>query len=103
MGVDPMTANRLHREDHPMSQLANTKALHPADGSPRWSVDGDAGSVQYDLLGNHLTGHPAVGEMDSMGKRWADEVRGVAEVGDDDTVFELLAGHYRTMANGGTR
>jgi hypothetical protein len=86
-----------------MSQLTRLKDRHPADGSPRWSVTGAAGIVQYDLLGNHLTLMPTGGELDAMGKRWPDQVYAAAAVDDDGEVFELLAGHYRTMANGGTR
>jgi hypothetical protein len=77
--------------------LTRAKTAHPADGSGRWSVDGDAGIVQYDLLGNHLTLMPTGGELDAMGDRWADQVRDVAETGDDEAVFELLTGHYRTV------
>ncbi|MEU4772929.1 hypothetical protein [Micromonospora sp. NPDC023644] len=70
----------------------------------RWTVTGEHGQVSYDLLGNHLALlDPAGDVIDSMGKRWADEVKGVAECDDDATVYELLAGHYRAMVAGGAR
>lgn len=80
-----------------MDQLTTTKTQHPADGSPRWIVAGPAGSVVYDVLGNHLALLFADGEIDSMCKRYADEARSISEYYDDNTVFELLSDHYRTQ------
>lgn len=78
-----------------MDQITETKTTHPADGSPRWVVAGPAGKVVYDVLGNHLALLYADGEIDSLIKKYADEARTVSEYYDDNTVFALLAGHYR--------
>jgi hypothetical protein len=77
-----------------MDNLTETKTTHPADGSPRWIVAGSAGKVIYDILGNHLALIYADGEIDAMGKEYADEARSVSEYYDDSTVFRLLGDHY---------
>lgn len=80
-----------------------SKTAHPADGSDRWSVTGEAGKVVYDVLGNHLALIPTLGEIDSvMGKTRA-RVREYAGLNDDDAVFAVLADLYRTELAGGAR
>ncbi|KPC64439.1 hypothetical protein, partial [Streptomyces chattanoogensis] len=82
--------------------LTTTKTTHPADGSPRWTVTGPAGTVCYDRLGNHLAILNPSGEViDSLRKRYALEARKAALVG-DDAVFVLLTGHYRTHLDDAT-
>lgn len=84
-----------------LGDVATTKTEHPADGSPRWIAAGPAGSVVYDLLGNHLALLGSTGDViDSMCKRYADEAR---DAGSDDAVFALLTDHYRTQIEGGAR
>ena len=85
------------------NDLITAKAEHPADGSDRWIVAGPDGAVVYDVLGNHLAILFADGEIDSMCKRYADEARSVSEYFDDNTVFALLADHYRVVLAGGAR
>ncbi|MEU8158100.1 hypothetical protein AB0B94_30980 [Micromonospora sp. NPDC048986] len=87
-----------------MDQLTNTKTQHPADGSRRWIVAGLAGSIVFDTLGNHLAIlDPAGNVTDSMCKRYANEARNISEYYDDNTVFQLLADHYRNHLTGGER
>lgn len=79
-----------------MNGTTSTKTEHPADGSPRWIVVGDAGRVVYDTLGNHLAVIPADGDIDPvMGKTLA-RVREYALLGEDDVVFQILGDVYRT-------
>ena len=82
--------------------LATDKSLW--FGGYRWTVTGEHGQVSYELLGNHLALLDPAGEViDSMGRRWAVEVRALADADDDQGVFELLAGHYRIELAGGAR
>ncbi len=76
-------------------QLTETKTTPPADGSPRWIVEGPAGKVVYDILGNHLALLYSDGEVGSLGKEYADYARSVSEYFDDNTMFGLLGDHYR--------
>ncbi|MEV0214356.1 hypothetical protein [Micromonospora sp. NPDC050695] len=86
-------------------QITETKTTHPTDGSPRWIVAGPAGQVVYDVLGNHLALIYPDGEVDAMGKEYADEARNVSEYFDDNTVFRLLGDHYDKVLSrrGGSR
>ena len=77
-----------------MDQLT-TEKTHVAGGS-QWTVRGQFGAVAYTQVGNQLALLSADGDVDSMGKEYADEARSVSEYFDDNTVFELLADHYRT-------
>lgn len=83
--------------------ITTTKTGHPADGSPRWIVSGPAGSVVYDVLGNHLALLFTDGEIDSMGSCCARTAARAAADGDDEHMFELLTHHYRVQLAGGAR
>ncbi|OKI47262.1 hypothetical protein [Micromonospora sp. CB01531] len=79
------------------------KQPHPADGSDRWSVTGELGKVAYDVLGNHLAVIDADGDVESMGREYANRVHEYARMNDDDAVFAVLADLYRTELAGGAR
>ena len=80
-----------------------TKTAHPADGSDRWSVTGEAGRVVFDVLGNHLALLWADGDIDSVMGGTLARVKEYAQLGDDDAVFAVLADLYRTDLAGGAR
>lgn len=85
----------------PSELLATAKTPRPV--GERWTVSGAHGRVSYDQLGNHLVLIDANGDIDSMGKRWADQVAQAVDADDDEAVFALLAGHYGRELAGGTR
>jgi len=79
-----------------LAEPIRRKEQHPADGSDRWSVTGEAGQVRYDRLGNHLALIPTFGEPDSVMGLTLRRVREYAELDDDEAVFALLRDVYRT-------
>ncbi|RAN92621.1 hypothetical protein GAR05_06113 [Micromonospora saelicesensis] len=86
------------------STITSAKTEHPADGSDRWSVTGEAGKVVYDVLGNHLALIPTLGEIDSVMGQTLARVGEYARLDDDDAVFLLLENlYYSELAAGSTR
>ena len=77
-------------------QPVAVKEKHPADGSDRWSVTGEAGKVVYDLLGNHLALIPTYGEIDSVMGTTLARTRDYAVLNEDDIVFGILRNLYHT-------
>ncbi|WP_327029745.1 hypothetical protein OG989_04265 [Micromonospora sp. NBC_01740] len=103
MTQSPDQAARLAERQNNTGELLATNKTQREIGH-RWTVTGEHGQVSYDLLGNHLALLDPAGEViDSMGRRHADEVRALADADDDQSVYELLAGHYRTELAGGAR
>ncbi|MGW3808816.1 hypothetical protein [Micromonospora sp. NPDC005113] len=76
--------------------LNTAKTAHPADGSDRWSVTGEAGKVVYDVLGNHLALIPTLGEIDSVMGRTLARVAEYALLNDDEAIFLILENLYYT-------